>query len=66
VLIRIGDTLREEVDKLLVCILHENTPFISRILRQVLDAITADPCKTVLGNWWSSYVSSVVLEPIRL
>jgi len=53
--------LREDVDKFLICKLHQNRPFISRILCQVLGAINSDPCKTMLGNWWSPYVSSVVL-----
>jgi hypothetical protein len=58
--------LGEDVDKFLVRELHKNTPFFSCILCQVLDAINSDPRKTMLGNWWSSYVSSVVIQPIRL
>ena len=53
--------LREDVDKFLVCILHNNAPFIPCVLCQVLDAINSDPRETMLGNWWSSYVPSVVL-----
>ena len=59
--IRIGDVLREDVDKFLACILQKNAPLISCILCQVLDAIDSDPRETMLGNRWSSYVSSVVL-----
>ncbi len=53
--------LREDVDKFLIRIVHKNRPFISCIFCQVLDAINSDPRKTMLGDWWSSYVSSVVL-----
>ena len=53
--------LREDVNEFLVCILKKDIPFISCILCYVLDTINSDPRKAVLGNWWSSYVSSVVL-----
>ena len=59
--IRVGDMLREDVDKFLVYIVDENPPSISCILCQVLDTIHSDPCETMLGNRWSSYVSPVVL-----
>ena len=59
--ITIGDMLRENVDKFLICILQKNIALISCILCTVLDTIDSDPRNTMLGNRWSSYVSSIVL-----
>jgi hypothetical protein len=53
--------LGEKVDKVFVFMLHQNLAFISRVFCHVLDAISSEPCKTMLGNWWSPYISSVVL-----
>lgn len=59
--ITLGDMLREDVDKFLICILQKNISPIPCILCTVLDTIGSDPRNTMLGNRWPSYVSSVVL-----
>jgi hypothetical protein len=59
--ITIGDMLREDVDKFLIRELQENVALISCMLCTALDTIHSDPRKTMLGNRWSSYVSSIVL-----
>ena len=59
--IRLWDMLSEDIDKVLVCMLHENRLLVPCILGHVLDAIDSDTRETMLSNRWSSYVSSVVL-----
>jgi hypothetical protein len=53
--------LSQNVDEFFVFVLHQNRTLVQRIFCQVLDAINSHPCKTMLGNWWSPYVSSIVL-----